>query len=189
MTIGESMRAARKKAGLTQKQLAEKSGITQPTISVIEQGKYCPRLLTTIDMADALGITVDEYIGHSVKKEPAPKTVMVESVFTVENAINKNLLSEVESVPAIANATTKNLPSKTELFKDRVRYLLYQRQIPIYKFQEDTGIDRTNFFYKRDAHKHCRYIHMAIAYYFGMDVEELIAGTDAEIDWYGDYGI
>lgn len=171
MTIGESMRAARKKAGLTQKQLADKSGIQQPTISVIEQGKYCPRLLTTIDMADALGITVDEYIGHSVKKEPAPKTVMV------------------ESVPAVANATTKNLPSKTEPFKDRVRDLLYQRQIPIYKFQEETGIERTNFFYKRDAHKHSRYIHMAIAYYFDMDVEELIAGTDAEIDWYGDYGI
>jgi hypothetical protein len=30
---------------------------------------------------------------------------------------------------------------------------------------------------------------MAIAYYLNMDVEELIAGTDAEIDWYGDYGI
>lgn len=171
MTIGESMRAARKKAGLTQKQLADKSGIPQPTISVIERGKYFPRLLTTIDMADALGITVDEYIGHSARKASAPQIVMV------------------ESVPAIANATTKNLPSKTESFKDRVRYLLYQRQIHIYKFQEDTGIDRTNFFYKRDAHKHCRYIHMAIAYYFGMDVEELIAGTDAEIDWYGDYGI
>lgn len=171
MTIGEAMKAARKKAGLTQKQLADKSGIPQPTISVIERGKYCPRLLTTIDMADALGITVDEYIGHSARKASAPQIVMV------------------ESVPAIANATTKNLPSKTESFKDRVRYLLYQRQIPIYKFQEETGIDRTNFFYKRDAHKHSRYIHMAIAYYFGMDVEELIAGTDAEIDWYGDYGI
>lgn len=189
MTIGEAMKAARKKAGLTQKQLAEKSGVTQPSISVYEQDERYPSLFIVTDLADALGITVDEYVGHSVKKEPAPKTVMVESVFTVENAINKNLLSEVESVPAVANATTKNLPSKTESFKDRVRYLLYQRQIPIYKFQEETGIDRTNFFYKRDAHKHCRYIHMAIAYYFGMDVEELIAGTDAEIDWYGDYGI
>ena len=171
MTIGESMRAARKKAGLTQKQLAKKSGVPQPSISTYEHDERCPSLFTATDMADALGITVDEYIGHSARKVSAPQIVMV------------------ESVPAVANATTKNLPSKTESFKDRVRDLLYQRQIPIYKFQEDTGIDRTSFFYRRDAHKHCRYIHMAIAYYFDMDVEELIAGTDAEIDWYGDLGI
>lgn len=171
MTIGESMRAARKKAGLTQKQLAKKSGVPQPSISTYEHDERYPSLFTATDMADALGITVDEYIGHSARKASAPQIVMV------------------ESVPAVENATTKNSPSKTESFKDRVRDLLYQRQIPIYKFQEDTGIDRTSFFYKRAAHKHSRYIHMAIAYYFDMDVEELIAGTDAEIDWYGDLGI
>lgn len=73
-------------------------------------------------------------------------------------------------------------------FKDRVRSILKQRKIPLTKFSDDTGIDRVNFFYK-GAHKHCRYVHMAIAYYLNMDVEELIAGTDAEIDFYGDCGI
>ena len=74
-------------------------------------------------------------------------------------------------------------------FRDRVKAILYERGIPLTKFSEDTGINRANFFYRRESHKHCRYIHMAIAYYLHMDVEELIAGTDAEIDWYGDYGI
>lgn len=73
-------------------------------------------------------------------------------------------------------------------FKERVRNILKQRKIPLIKFADDTGINRENFFYK-NAHKHCRYIHMAIAYYLNMDVEELIAGTDAEIDFYGDCGI
>lgn len=74
-------------------------------------------------------------------------------------------------------------------FKDKVRTLLQERGIPLTKFQDDTGIDRANFFYRRFSHRHCRYIHMAIAYYLNMDVEELVTGTDAEIDWYGDAGI
>lgn len=38
MTLAERLKAARKFAGLTQKQLEEKSGVTQQTISNIEQG-------------------------------------------------------------------------------------------------------------------------------------------------------
>lgn len=74
-------------------------------------------------------------------------------------------------------------------FRDRVKAILYERGVSLTEFAEETGIDRSNFFYRRESHKHCRYIHMAIAYYLHMDVEELIAGTDAEIDWYGDCGI
>ena len=164
MTIGESMRTARKKAGLTQKQLAEKSGIPQPSISRIENDEHYPGLFTAIDLADALGITVDEYIGHSARKVSAPQ-------------------------PAVAESTPQKLSSNPEPFRERVRDLIYQQKISLCKFTEETGIDRVNFFYRKESHKHCRYIHMAIAYYFGMDVEELIAGTDAEIDWYGDCGI
>ena len=69
--------------------------------------------------------------------------------------------------------------------KDKVKAILKSRKIALTRFAEETGIDRVNLLYK-DMHKHCRYIHMAIAYYLGMDVEELVSGTDAEIDWYGD---
>ena len=74
-------------------------------------------------------------------------------------------------------------------FKDRVRSILKERKISLLRFSDDLGLSRENFFYTRGCHKHCRYIHMAIAYYLNMDVEELIAGTDAEIDWYGDTGV
>lgn len=67
-------------------------------------------------------------------------------------------------------------------FKDKVKEILKSHKIPLTRFAEETGIDRVNFFYK-DMHKHCRYIHMAIAYYLGMDVEELVSGTDAEHEW------
>ena len=75
-------------------------------------------------------------------------------------------------------------------FKEKLRVILKARKISLTKFHEDTGIDRANFFYRKNrTHKHCRYIYMAIAYYLSMTVEELIEGTDAEIDWYGDAGI
>lgn len=75
-------------------------------------------------------------------------------------------------------------------FKERVLDILDERNISRPKFCFDTGIDRANFFYRKQSpHNRCRYIYMAIAYYFDMDVEELIHGTDAELDWYGDCGI
>lgn len=73
-------------------------------------------------------------------------------------------------------------------FKTKLRQILKQRKITLLRFSEETGIDRVSFFYK-GRHKHCRYIYMAIAYYLDMSVEDLIAGTDGEIDWYGDCGI
>ena len=76
-------------------------------------------------------------------------------------------------------------------FEQRLRDILYEREIPINRFSDDTGIDKANFFYRktRNRRKRCRYIYMAIAHYLNMDVEDLIRGTDAEIDFYGDMGI
>lgn len=164
MTIGESMKAARERAGLTRQQLSERSGVHAETIGTQERDEHVPKLLNVIDLADSLGMTIDEYIGHGVRELP-PKPEKVR-------------------VPRIEKLSSDLVP-----FKARVREILEERRIPIFEFQENTGIDRTSFFYRRNAHKHSRYIHMAIAYYFNMDVEELIAGTDAEIDWYGDLGI
>ena len=74
------------------------------------------------------------------------------------------------------------------LFDQRLRDILYNRNITITKFSDDTGINRENFFYRKNhrRRKRCRYIYMAIAYYLDVDVMSLIAGTDAEADWYGD---
>lgn len=70
-------------------------------------------------------------------------------------------------------------------FKEKLREILKERGITLTQFGVETGINRENFFYRRDSHKHCLYIYMAIAYYLGMSVEELIEGTDGENDWYG----
>jgi transcriptional regulator with XRE-family HTH domain len=50
---------ARRSAGLTQRQLAEKSGVPQPTIARIETGKQMPRADTLDKLLKACGWELD----------------------------------------------------------------------------------------------------------------------------------
>lgn len=58
MTTGEKIRAARKRQGMTQKQLGERSGIAEPTIRKYELGKLNPKRETLAKISRALGVTV-----------------------------------------------------------------------------------------------------------------------------------
>ena len=63
------MRKWREKRGLTQLELARRSGISQVTISALEIGRNSGGNLDTIELlADALGLSIDEYVGHEVIK-------------------------------------------------------------------------------------------------------------------------
>lgn len=72
MTRGEAMRAARKCAGLSLEQLAEKVGVAVNTIGRMERGDSCGSIDTIEWCAGALGITVDEYIGRTEPKRKGP---------------------------------------------------------------------------------------------------------------------
>ena len=52
--LGEAIIAARKRMGMKQEELAKRSNISQPNISLIERGKANPSLLTIARIADAL---------------------------------------------------------------------------------------------------------------------------------------
>lgn len=64
MTVGEAMRAAREKAGLTQSKLSAITGISPTSLNQYEKDKYLPRIDAAEMLADALGISIDEYVGH-----------------------------------------------------------------------------------------------------------------------------
>lgn len=53
---GNKVKELRKAAGLTQEQLAEKSGIGQSHVCRIEKGEHCPNALTRQKLAKALGV-------------------------------------------------------------------------------------------------------------------------------------
>ena len=63
------MRMWRERAGLSQIELAKRSGISQVTISALEKGRNSGGNLDTIELlADALGLSIDAYVGHKVVK-------------------------------------------------------------------------------------------------------------------------
>jgi transcriptional regulator with XRE-family HTH domain len=67
--ISDNIRNARLAAGLTQQQLAEQLGITQPMILHIEKRRKIPNAILLGDIASILGTTTDSLIyGGSPRK-------------------------------------------------------------------------------------------------------------------------
>lgn len=59
--VSQRIRDARSAAGMTQEQLAEKSGLPQSHISRLESGKHSPTAQTLEKIAPALGISVSNF--------------------------------------------------------------------------------------------------------------------------------
>lgn len=57
--IGEVLRNAREKAGLTQLELANKVGITRAYYADVERGRYTPSLKVLSKLAKVLGIDLN----------------------------------------------------------------------------------------------------------------------------------
>lgn len=68
MTRGEHMRAARKAAGYLLNDLADEAGVSHGTLSQLERDLHAGSISTIELLADVLGISIDEYIGHEVIK-------------------------------------------------------------------------------------------------------------------------
>lgn len=62
-----NIRNCRLRAGLTQKELAEKSGVTAHSICLWENDLFEPRISSLAMLAEALGVTLDE-----IMREEAP---------------------------------------------------------------------------------------------------------------------
>lgn len=67
--LGQRIRAARLRLGLTQERLAEAAGISVPHLSNIENGKKRLGLETLLRIALALGVTPDRLLGGGCTQE------------------------------------------------------------------------------------------------------------------------
>jgi transcriptional regulator with XRE-family HTH domain len=76
-TVGRRLRAFRERAGLSQNQLSQRSGVARTTIIFLENGtRQDMTTQTAIQIADALGISVDELIrGDRLESKLAAATV------------------------------------------------------------------------------------------------------------------
>src|SRR6478672_112665 len=77
MKFRDLLRDLRAKAGLTQQQLSDKSGIPLPSLRGHEQGQRIPSWASVVKLARALGVSTDVFsdcdeIGE-IEHKPAPK--------------------------------------------------------------------------------------------------------------------
>lgn len=89
--FGHNMRAARKRAGLTQTQLAALDGLDRAALSLTEKGKRSPDMRTLLRIAEGLGVTAaglvagigefDAAAGHAAGHAPAPGTRFSENLY------------------------------------------------------------------------------------------------------------
>ena len=63
---GQAIQRIRKERGMTQEDLADKSGITSNTVSRIERGLLIPALPTLIDICNALETSADSILAAYV---------------------------------------------------------------------------------------------------------------------------
>jgi transcriptional regulator with XRE-family HTH domain len=63
--VGRAIEIERTRARLTQGDLAQLSGVSQPHISAIEKGAWSPKLNTVMLIAEALGIDVNTLLPPS----------------------------------------------------------------------------------------------------------------------------
>lgn len=68
-TRGLAMRTARLNAKLSLDELAEMTGLPKGTIWRLEVGRNNGNMVTTEILADALGLSLDEYTGHKIVKK------------------------------------------------------------------------------------------------------------------------
>jgi len=127
MTVGQRIKEARKRAKLTQKELAGKLGLACPTIAQWERGLRNPKLETLQKIADVLGIDVLELIqlkptannSGSEKDGPPVLTIQIDSEIlnaTVEAARELKERYEAEAA-ALARLDT---PEAKELAQERL---------------------------------------------------------------------
>ena len=70
--LGARIASARKAQHLTQQQLADQLGVAQQTLAHYEGGRRCFPASTLPKLAEKLGLTVDELLGHEVKPKGKP---------------------------------------------------------------------------------------------------------------------
>ena len=61
--LGKKIAEARRRARLTQNDLAARVGVTAQAVSKWEQGRSCPDIAILDEIADALGISLFELLG------------------------------------------------------------------------------------------------------------------------------
>ena len=70
--VGGNVKSARIAAGITQEELAERSGFSQQYISGLESGKRNPTIVSIYELSQALGVSHEQLV---VRQAPSSSAV------------------------------------------------------------------------------------------------------------------
>lgn len=117
MTVGEAMKKARQITGLSIKQLSEISGVLAQLIGRYERDIVKPRIDTVEMLADALEISIDEYIGHTGDPDihSAKTKTVKECIEKIKSRSSSCVAMTAEGI-VVAGSRTYTI-SEVELYK------------------------------------------------------------------------
>ena len=92
---GQAIQRIRKERGMTQEDLADKSGITSNTVSRIERGLLIPALPTLIDICNALGTGADSILAAYITADtPSRWSLLAQKL----NGLDADKQDKIETV-------------------------------------------------------------------------------------------
>ena len=96
MEIKERIKMLMDERHLTQKELANLSGITEASMSKYLSGERTPRVDVIVNLANALHVTTDELIGHDIEDDKMDlirlKTVLARGMESISDKDKKELI-------------------------------------------------------------------------------------------------
>ena len=134
MNIGENIKQFRKNKKITQKELAEKIGVTDSAITKYEKGDREPNIETLNKIATALGVTINDLVKN---EEKASNKNSIGIRFLDMNKLGnekEQIIKVVEEMYEFINA--KNDENQLEEFYDLVQASLNLLQIRNFTLQE-----------------------------------------------------
>ena len=120
MTTGDRIKEARKQAGLSQKELADKLGISFQTLAQWETGKRNPKYDTLKRIADALGVSVNSFMTDVQLQKPTERSMTAESdlVSAINGLQTLFAMSEAHRINLIDHETYKRFLKKILKMED-----------------------------------------------------------------------
>lgn len=104
-TLGKRIAVLRKEKGLTQQALAEQMGVTDKAVSKWERDLSFPDVSSLPQLAEILGVTVDELMASGVRQSAEAPSQVRKTIDTVLKAIPLAMGVAVTALSAMGSLT------------------------------------------------------------------------------------
>ena len=106
--VGKRIRLIRKEAGLTQAQLAEKSGLSDNFVGLIERGVAHPTLEKLDQIADALNVRIGDFFAGEENEQSKEQAIK-----EIGRFLSRRQENDVRFVLSVCSALRENYPDNS----------------------------------------------------------------------------